>query len=78
MVRDFTPADEGMEVQTSDGEYIGKIESVEGSTAHVRPDTGLAQSIRTRLGWTDENEQTFKLDHSDVAEITDDIVRLEA
>lgn len=76
MTREFQASDEGMAVKTEDGDEIGTIESVEGNRAHVRPDSGLSQSIRKRLGWTKENEAVYELRHTKVSEFTDDAVIL--
>lgn len=75
MARPFRSSDEGKEVLSSDGDRIGRIESVEGDKAHVKPETGLAESIRNRLGMGDD-EEMYALDHSEVASISDDEVHL--
>lgn len=76
MARNFKAKDEGKSVMTADGDIVGTVDSVSGSTAHVRPEESLTQSIRRRLGWSEENEDTYKLRHSDVDEITSDGIRL--
>lgn len=76
MVRDFQSSDEGTTVRTQDGDEVGTIEKVEDKMAHVTPDTGLTESIRNRLGWTSEDQDTYELNHSDVDQISDDEVRL--
>lgn len=76
MVRDFKASDEGATVMTADGERIGTIENVEGSTAHVRPTGDLDRSTRRRLGWTEEGEATYPLRKSRVKSIDDDGVHL--
>lgn len=78
MVRDFTTEDEGKTVVTADGEMVGTIENTAGSTAHVKADGGLARSIRRRLGWTEESEETYELESSNVEEITDDEIKLKS
>lgn len=76
MVRDFQSSDEGTTVRTQEGDEVGTIEKVEDKMARVTPDTGLSESIRNRLGWTSEDQDTYELDHSDVDQISDDEVRL--
>lgn len=76
MVREFSKGDEGNTVMTADGENIGTVETIDGDMAHVKPDSGLTQSIRQKLGWTDENEEMYELDHSSVARITGTEVHL--
>jgi hypothetical protein len=76
MVRNFKSEDEGKSVMTADGDIVGRVEKVSGSTAHVKAEGGLSQSIRRRLGWTEEEEDTYELRKSNVDEITDDGIRL--
>jgi hypothetical protein len=76
MVRRFKSEDEGMTVRTASGDEIGKIEGVHGDIAHVTPDSSLTESIRKRLGWSDENENMYELKHSSVARFEDDEVHL--
>ena len=75
MAREFQSNDEGKTVRTKDGDDVGTIESVEGNTAHVKPESGLSESIRDRLGWSSD-EDMYELQHSNVDEISDDEVRL--
>jgi len=76
MARDFRASDKGLKVVTDDGETIGTVEQVSDGEAHVKPDSGLPDSMRDRLGWTAEGEEMYRLDHDTVAEITDTEVRL--
>jgi len=76
MVREFETSDEGKTVVTADGETVGKIQKIDRNMAHVRPEGSLAQSIRRRLGWTEENEDVYELRHSRVNEISGDTVKL--
>lgn len=76
MARNFDSDDEGKSVVTADGDTVGTVESTSGSTAHVKPDSNLTQSVRRRLGWTEEGEETYSLEKSKVDRITDDEIRL--
>lgn len=75
MARNFEATDEGKNVMTQDGEMVGKITSVSGSTAHIKPDENLPQGTRRRLGWS-EDDDMCELDHSDVESISDDGVHI--
>lgn len=77
MAREFESSDEGKTVRTQDGDEVGQIQSVEGGMARVKPESGLTESIRNRLGWTSEDEDEYELDQSKVGDITDDEVRLQ-
>lgn len=76
MVRDFKAEDKSKRVVTADGDMVGMVETAAGSSAHITPDEDLSRSIRRRLGWTEEGEETYRLDKSKVDSITDDEVRL--
>lgn len=76
MVREFQSGDVGKRVVTSDGDEVGTIEKIESNMATVRPESSLAQSIRRRLGWTEESEDVYELRHSRVQDISGDEVHL--
>lgn len=76
MARKFESSDEGKEVVTADGDIVGTIVDVSGSSAHVMPDEDLSQSIRRRLGWTEEDEESYRLENSNVDEFSGDQIRL--
>lgn len=76
MPQEFEKEHEGMHVVTRAGDTVGKVESVHGKTAEVKPEAGLSQSIRRRLGWTDKDMETFKLDYSNIREVKGDKIHL--
>lgn len=76
MARNFKSEDEGKSVMTADGDMVGTVDRVSGSTAHIKPDNDLSQSIRRRLGWSEEGEDTYELRKSNVDSITNDEIRL--
>jgi hypothetical protein len=76
MSRKFRTADEGMTVMSADGDVIGTVEKVKGDRAHIRPDGSLATSIRQKLGWEREGQETYELHSTSVDEFTDDSIRL--
>lgn len=76
MCANFSDHDEGKRVVNADGDEIGIVEHVEGSTVHINPDPGMTDTIRSKLGWGDSDEETYELDESNVDSITDDEIRL--
>ena len=76
MVRNFRSSDEGKTVVDADGDEIGEIDRVTGNKAFVTPNQSLSQSIRKRLGWEEEGEETYELMHSEIDSFSDDEVRL--
>ena len=76
MARAFRDSDEGMTVVTSDGDEVGTIAEVHGDMAYVKPETGLGESIRQRLGWGDDTEDTYELSHGRVQSFSGNKIHL--
>jgi hypothetical protein len=76
MVREFESSDEGMKVMTADGDMVGTVEEIQSDRAHVKPDAGLSQNTRRKLGWTKQGEDTYPLKHSSVDQISGDEIHL--
>lgn len=72
----LTDSDEGKNVINASGDEIGKIREVMGNRAHVNPDPGLADSVKSKLGWGDSDEDDFVLKEDHIMTITDDEIRL--
>lgn len=68
--------DEGKRVVNSTGKKIGMVKTVENGRAYVDPSPGIADSIRSRLGWGDADEDDYELESGRIADISDDEVRL--
>ena len=73
---EITEDDEGKEVVGPDGEEVGRIVDVEHGTAHVDPDPGITETVMSKLGWGDRDEDTYPLQEASVETITDNEVRL--
>lgn len=78
MAHTFTQADEGKAVVDATGEDVGIVTDIEHGTAHVDPDPGITDSIKSKLGWGDRTEDTYPLQEERVASVTDDEIRLES
>ncbi len=72
----LSESDEGKEVVNANGESIGRVVDVQHGTAHVDPDPGLTDSIMSKLGWAESDEETYQLDSSAVESVTDDEIRI--
>lgn len=72
----LSDSDEGKEVVNANGETIGRVVDVQHGTAHVDPDPGLTDSIMSKLGWADSDEETYQLDSSAIESVTDDEIRI--
>ena len=75
MRTNVTEDDEGKEVVHGD-QTVGRIVDVEHGTAHVDPDPGITDTIKSKLGWGDRDEDTYPLQEDSIEEITDDEIRL--
>jgi hypothetical protein len=73
---DITEHDEGKKVVNKAGKEIGMVSKVEGQNVHVDPDPGLTDTIKSKLGWGDADDDTYALNQTDIASVTDDEVRL--
>lgn len=58
------------------GDTIGMITDVEEGIAYMDPHPGLTERIMGRLGWSDKDEEDYPLTPDQIANITDDEVRL--
>lgn len=72
----LTEADEGKEVINADGDQIGRVMKVEHGRAHVDPDPGLTDTIRSKLGWGEDSEEDYVLNTSSIDTVSDDEIHL--
>lgn len=72
----LTEADEGKRVINARGDEIGRVVEVAGGSAFVDPDPGIADSLLSKLGWADRDEDDYRLDPADVTRVTDEEIRL--
>jgi hypothetical protein len=72
----LTEDDEGKSVVTTNGDEVGIITEVRAGTAYVDPDPSTFDSIKAKLDWGDADQDAYPLDASQVADVTDDEVRL--
>jgi len=73
---ELTEEDQGKTVVNHDGDEIGVISGFRGGQAYVDPDPGMTDKIMSSLGWADVGEDDYALSEDQVAEVTDDEVRL--
>ena len=73
----LSDSDEGKKVVNASNENIGRVVEVRGSTAHVDPDPGLTDTVKSKLGWGESDEGTYRLQASHVDTVTDDEIRLD-
>lgn len=73
----LSESDEGKDVVASSGDQIGIVKEVDDHTAHVDPDPGVTDELKSELGWGDEDEDTYPLAEDEIESVTDDEVRLD-
>ena len=61
---------------TSDGDEVGTIANVQGDMAHVKPESGLGESIRQRMGWGDDTADTYELSQDRVQSFSGNKIHL--
>jgi hypothetical protein len=76
MRTNITGDDEGKGVVNADGDRVGLVKEVSGGTAHIDPDPGVTDKIKSKLGWGDMDEDTYPLQEANIDAVTDDEVRL--
>lgn len=76
MRHDFTEDDEGKKVLHGD-DTVGRIVDVDHGTAYIDADPGLTDTLLSKLGWADRDEETYPLQESMVQRVDDDAVHLE-
>lgn len=70
-----TAEDEGKTVVTRDGDEIGRISDVQNNAVVVEsPESGLSDSIRSRVNWEHTRGDKYLLQASQVDDVTDDTV----
>lgn len=72
----LTADDEGKHVVNANGDRIGRVVAVEHGRAHVDPDPGLTDKIRSKLGWGKKDDENYRLDTDSIDSVTDDEIRL--
>ena len=68
--------DEGKRVVNARGKKIGMVSDVRNGAAYVDPDPSITDTIRSRLGWGDADEDDYRLGSRRIAKITDDEIHL--
>ncbi|WP_266077530.1 PRC-barrel domain containing protein [Haladaptatus caseinilyticus] len=72
----ITDDDEGKKVVDQNGDEVGIVSDVQHGTAHVNPNPGLTDKLKSKLGWGDADEDTYPLQDEMVQSVTDDEIRL--
>lgn len=71
-----TEDDKGKQVVNFRGDKIGVVSDVDNGAAHVDPDPGMTDKIRSKLGWNDADQSDYKLQQDRIDQVTDDEIRL--
>lgn len=73
----ISEADEGKRVVDFEGKKIGRTGDVRNGGAYVDPAPGTTDSIGSRLGWGDADEDDYRSEPRRIERTTDDAVYLE-
>lgn len=71
----ITENDEGKKVVRGD-DTVGRVVDVQHGTAYVDPDPSITDTMMSKLGWADADEETYPLQDETIEQITDDEIRL--
>lgn len=71
----ITEDDEGKSVVV-EGEKVGIVSDVRDGTAYVEPDPSMTDSIKSKMGWGDVDEDTYPIHGDSIENVTDDEIRL--
>ena len=66
---------EGKKVVHGD-DTVGRVVEVRHGTAYVDPDPGITDTVMSKLGWGDADEDTYPLQEETIEDVTDDEIRL--
>lgn len=55
---------------------VGRVVEVRHGTAYVDPDPGVTDTLMSKLGWGDADEEAYPLQEESIAEVTDDEIRI--
>ncbi|MFC6731815.1 MULTISPECIES: PRC-barrel domain containing protein [unclassified Haladaptatus] len=72
----FSDSDVGKRVVDSRGEEIGMVAAVREGVAYINPEPGVFDKLQAKLGWEDQDEETYPLRTGHVDRITDDEIHL--
>lgn len=72
----LTEDDKGKSVVDSNGTKVGMISDVRNGSAYVDPDPGITDSIRSKLGWGEADEEDYRMESRRVEKVSDDEVHL--
>ena len=73
----ITEDDEGKKVVDESGDEVGIVSDVDHGTAHIDPNPGVTDKVKSKLGWGDRDEETYPLQEELVESVTDDEIRLQ-
>lgn len=73
---EITESDEGKPVVTATGEKVGRVIEVRHGTAYVDPDPDIGDTIMSKLGWGEADEDAYPLQKERIESVTDDEIRL--
>lgn len=78
MATTITDDEEGKPVVNADGDTVGRVVEVDHGAAYVEPDPGLTDTVLSKLGWADADEDSYPLQKASVERVTDDEIRLKS
>lgn len=72
----ITDHEEGKRVVDHNGDVVGRVTNVHDGQAYVDPDPGITGTIKSKLGWEEEDADDYPLAEHEVEEVNDDEIQL--
>jgi hypothetical protein len=72
----LTEDDEGKRVVNAAGDEVGRVIEVKQGTAHVEPDPGLTDTIKSKMGWGESDADTYRLDADGIERVSGNEIHL--
>lgn len=72
----ITESDKGKRVVDADGTKIGIVTGVRSGTAYVDLDPGIGDTLMSKLGWENIDEDDYPLNRGDIDMITEEEIKL--
>lgn len=72
----LTDDEKGKSVVNTDGDRLGIVTDVPDASIAIKPNPGVVDTIRAKLGWGDSDDEDYVLSVDRIEEVTEGEVRL--
>ena len=72
----LSESDEGKRVVNALGDDVGRVVEVREGVAYVEPDPTMTETLMSKLGWGEDDSETYRLEAENIDEVDDEAVHL--